>query len=270
MGFPLDFASATRNVHGKPLVMSTHGGIFHTTAMSGVKAVYVRLAKRFTLPRVDRVVACSVPDFELFRPLTERLTLIENGVDLRRIRRDEGAKDANTFLFVGRLARNKRVDRLLRAFARTREARLRVVGEDWQGAIAGWRGRGGVLGIGDRVTFTGAVSDVELVGEYARARVFVSASEHEGFGISAVEAMAAGCVPVLSDIAAFRRLVTPADNGVLVDFADAERAGEAMAALEGADLARMGGAAAATVEKFSWERTMPRWLELYLEVTRSH
>ena len=131
MGFPLDFAAATRNVHGKPLVMSTHGGIFHTTAMSGVKAVYVRLARRFTLPRVDRVVACSVPDFELFRPLAERLTLIENGVDLRRIRRDEGAKEANTFLFVGRLARNKRVDRLLR----------RLHGRGRRGC--GWSGRTG-------------------------------------------------------------------------------------------------------------------------------
>ena len=132
------------------------------------------------------------------------------------------------------------------------------------------RALAGELGIGDRVTFTGAVSDAELVEEYARARVFVSASEHEGFGISAVEAMAAGCVPVLSDIAAFRRLVTPGENGVLVDFADAERAGEAMAALEGADVERMGGAAAASVEQFSWERTMPRWVELYREVTKSH
>jgi len=125
------------------------------------------------------------------------------------------------------------------------------------------------LGIGDRVTFTGAVSDAELIDEYARARVFVSASEHEGFGISAVEAMAAGCVPVLSDIPAFRRLITAGENGVLVDFADAGRAGEVMAGIEGEDLVSMGGAAAASVEQFSWERTVPRWVELYREVTRN-
>jgi alpha-1,3-mannosyltransferase len=122
------------------------------------------------------------------------------------------------------------------------------------------------LGIGDRVTFVGPVSDADLIAEYARARVFVSASEHEGFGISAVEAMAAGCVPVLSDIAAFRRLVTPGANGVIVDFTDAEPAGAALAVLEDEDLSRMGGAAAASVEPFSWERTMPRWVELYATV----
>jgi alpha-1,3-mannosyltransferase len=105
-----------------------------------------------------------------------------------------------------------------------------------------------------------------LIEEYARARVFVSASEHEGFGISAVEAMAAGCVPVLSDIPAFRRLVTNGANGVLVDFADAGRAGEVLAGIHGADLPRMGLAAAASVGQFSWERTMPRWMELYRAV----
>jgi alpha-1,3-mannosyltransferase len=272
MGFPLDFAAATRHVHGKPVVLSTHGGIFHTTAMSGVKAVYVRLARRFTLPRVDRVVACSVPDFELFRPLSDRVALIENGVDLRRIRGDAGARRANTFLFVGRVTRNKRVDLLLRAFAAMRTSipqfELRVVGEDWKGEVDGLRSLAGELGIGDRVTFVGAVSDPELVEEYARAQVFVSASEHEGFGISAVEAMAAGCVPVLSDIAAFRRLVTPGGNGVLVDFADASGAGAALASLAEADLGAWGRAAAASVERFGWERTMPRWVELYRAAVR--
>jgi alpha-1,3-mannosyltransferase len=273
MGFPLDFAAATRHVHGRPLVMSTHGGIFHTTALSGVKAGYVRLAKQFTLPQVDRVVACSLPDLELFRPLTDRLTLIENGVNLRRIRFNPAEKQPNTFLFVGRIARNKRVDLLLRAFAALRpthpDFELRIVGQDWQGEVESLRTLAAELGIADRVTFAGAVDDAALVDEYARASFFVSASEHEGFGISAVEAMAAGCVPVLSDIAAFRRLVTPGVNGLLVDFADAPRTAAAMASLAAADLQAWGQAAMASVEAFSWERAMPKWVELYRQITGS-
>jgi alpha-1,3-mannosyltransferase len=271
MGFPLDFAAATRHVHGRPLVMSTHGGIFHTAALSGVKAVYVGLAKRFTLPQVDRVVACSVPDFAMFRPLSDRLTLIENGVNLRRVRFIPAEKRPNTFLFVGRIARNKRVDLLLRAFAAlrpvNREFELRIVGQNWQDEVDTLRLLATELGIADRVTSVGAVNDAALIDEYARARCFVSASEHEGFGISAVEAMAAGCVPVLSDIAAFRRLVTPGVNGLLVDFADASRAATALTSLRDADLPAWGRAAAASVEGFSWERTMPRWVELYRQVT---
>jgi alpha-1,3-mannosyltransferase len=272
MGFPLDFAAATRQVHGKPLVLSTHGGIFHTAALSGLKATYVKLARRLTLPQVDRVVACSVPDFELFGPLTDRLTLIENGVDLGRLRGDAAAKRPGTFLFVGRVSRNKRVGRLLRAFAAMRAAGgggdfdLRIVGEDWQGEVAALRGLAEELGIDESVTFTGAVSDAELVAEYERARCFVSASEHEGFGISAVEAMAAGCVPVLSDIPAFRRLVVPRESGLLADFADADRAGRTLAGLAGMDLVALGRAAAVKAAEFSWERTMPRWLELYAQL----
>jgi alpha-1,3-mannosyltransferase len=213
-----------------------------------------------------------VPDFAMFRPLSDRLTLIENGVDLRRVRRDPAAKRPNTFLFVGRVARNKRVDLLLRAFAALRpttpDFELRVVGQDWQGEVESLRSLVGELGIAERVTFTGSVTDAELIDEYARAQVFVSASEHEGFGISAVEAMAAGCVPVLSDIPAFRRLVKPGENGLLVDFADATRAAATLASLAGTDLGVLSRAAAASVETFSWERTMPKWLELYRDVTR--
>ena len=49
----------------------------------------------------------------------------------------------------------------------------------------------------DRVVFTGAVSDEELVIYYQQADVYISLSEHEGFCVPLVEAMAAD-VPVLA------------------------------------------------------------------------
>jgi glycosyltransferase involved in cell wall biosynthesis len=48
---------------------------------------------------------------------------------------------------------------------------------------------------------TGPVSDAELVAFYRRADVFVSASEHEGFGVPLVEAMAFG-VPIVTQASA--------------------------------------------------------------------
>src|SRR5439155_4180405 len=49
----------------------------------------------------------------------------------------------------------------------------------------------------DRFVFTGPISDEELAVYYRHAAVYVSLSEHEGFGVPLVEAMAAG-VPVLA------------------------------------------------------------------------
>jgi glycosyltransferase involved in cell wall biosynthesis len=49
----------------------------------------------------------------------------------------------------------------------------------------------------DRFWFTGAVSDWELAAFYRHASVYLSMSEHEGFCVPLVEAMAAG-VPVMA------------------------------------------------------------------------
>lgn len=53
------------------------------------------------------------------------------------------------------------------------------------------------LGIGDRIRFTGRISDEAFVMEYARAGMAVVPSIYEGFGLPAGEAMACG-VPVIS------------------------------------------------------------------------
>jgi glycosyltransferase involved in cell wall biosynthesis len=51
--------------------------------------------------------------------------------------------------------------------------------------------------LNDRFVFTGPVSDAELAAYYRHAAVYVSMSEHEGFCVPLVEAMAAD-VPVLA------------------------------------------------------------------------
>ncbi len=48
------------------------------------------------------------------------------------------------------------------------------------------------------VTFTGRLSDAQVQDQLRRAAVYVQASLHEGFGMSLAEAMAAGCVPVVT------------------------------------------------------------------------
>ncbi len=53
------------------------------------------------------------------------------------------------------------------------------------------------LGMGAAVRMTGEVSDASLAAHYAAADVYLSLSEHEGFGVPLVEAMVAG-VPVVT------------------------------------------------------------------------
>jgi glycosyltransferase involved in cell wall biosynthesis len=69
--------------------------------------------------------------------------------------------------------------------------------------------------LGDRVVQFGFVDREEYVDLLGRADVVVSAAHHEFFGIAVVEAMAAGCVPVLPDDQSYPGLVGEWADAVL-------------------------------------------------------
>lgn len=70
------------------------------------------------------------------------------------------------------------------------------------------------------VHFTGWVSDQELCDYMSRARVYVQASVHEGFGLSVAEAMLFGCVPVVTRAGALPEVV--GDAGIYVNSQEPE------------------------------------------------
>ena len=116
---------------------------------------------------------------------------------------------APVVLFVGRVTPNKRHEDLIAAFALIADevpsARLVLVGAlDSVSYAHAIRRYAEHLGVAHGVDLIGQVSDSVLAQWYGRADVFVCLSEHEGFCIPVVEAMAAG-IPVI----AFRAAVLP-------------------------------------------------------------
>lgn len=115
------------------------------------------------------------------------------------IQADLGLQDAEVLLYVGRIAGEKGLDFLLRAFARIvverPHARLLLVG-DGPGE-AELRELARELGIGDRVVFRGAVPHSQVPQYAAAADLFVFSSVTETQGVVLIEAMAAG-TPVVA------------------------------------------------------------------------
>ncbi|GIW79862.1 MAG: hypothetical protein KatS3mg105_1669 [Gemmatales bacterium] len=120
-------------------------------------------------------------------------------------------------LYVGRMAANKRIDVLVRGLAELKRlgfpARLLLVGdhagEHYLPETFKAERLAQKLGVGDRVIFTGKVSDALLPRFYNLADIYVSASEHEGFGIPLAEAMACGKPVVAAYAAAVPSVVGP-------------------------------------------------------------
>ncbi len=112
------------------------------------------------------------------------------------MRRTLGDPPVTNLLFVGRLAPNKRHDRLLEifsAYSRTIDSSARMVFVGGSGGAETYKAL--LLGtayalVAKNVVFTEFVDDAKLRACYATATAFVCASEHEGFCAPLLEAMA--------------------------------------------------------------------------------
>jgi glycosyltransferase involved in cell wall biosynthesis len=125
----------------------------------------------------------------------------------------EACSDGRTnLLFVGRLAPNKSHAALIDAFAvyhrhYDRHSRLLLIGKEderLRDYVASLREHIRLRGVEGAVTIAPAPTDAALKAYYACADVFVIASEHEGFCVPLVEAMALGVV-----IAGYRSTAIP-------------------------------------------------------------
>lgn len=128
------------------------------------------------------------------------------------------------WLFVGRLVENKCQHDVIAAFAAYAkafdgEAQLHLVGGDNHHSYVDYvRHTSDRLGVAERVKILGKVDDVTLGRYLETAGVFVSMSEHEGFGVPLLEAMAAGIPVIAYDSAAVGE--TMGGAGLLVDDKD--------------------------------------------------
>lgn len=127
------------------------------------------------------------------------------------------------------------------------------------------------LGIGDRVRFTGRITDADLVREYALATVAVVPSVYEGFGLPAGEAMACGVPVIASSGGALPEVV--GDAGVLVPPKDSDALAGALATLmqHPAEARRLGSAGHTRVRRlFSWEQAARRTITVYRRTIHDH
>jgi hypothetical protein len=72
------------------------------------------------------------------------------------------------------------------------------------------------LGIAARTQFVGRLDAATQARYYARARWYLSLPASDSVAVSVLEAMAHGCLPVLSDLPANHELVTDGDNGLIL------------------------------------------------------
>jgi glycosyltransferase involved in cell wall biosynthesis len=119
------------------------------------------------------------------------------------LRVDEGGFD----LFIGQVSARKDVGVLVDAMARQREPGVLVLAGPPGDATESVRSRAEAVGVASRLRWAGFVSDERLNALLHAARALVHPCPDEGFGLTPLEAMAAGTPTVVADAGALRETV---------------------------------------------------------------
>lgn len=259
---------------GTRLVTHFHGPWAAESAMSGEAGAAVRakhLWERRRYSGSDLVIVLThyvrdllVADYGIDPALIE---IIPPGVDLERftLAATEPTADRPTVLCVRRLERRMGIDILLDAWAQVRseisDAELMIVGTGTEDKALREQAEAG--GHSGSVAFVGNASDADLVEAYRRAAVTVVPTRAlEGFGLIALESLAAGRAPIVTDAGGLPDSVRGFDDSLIVPTGDpGALADRLVRAIKGErpSAAECRSRAA----EFSWDRCVDRHLRAY-------
>jgi len=228
---------------------------------------------RFFLNRSNVAIAPSMfIKKKLERIGVKNVEYVPNGVDIKkfskgngeRIRKKYGIKNNEELvLYLGRLAKEKNLDLLIRAFSlikqKNKNIRLMVAG------IGPEEERLKILAkkLNVNAIFTGFVGDEEISDYYAACDIFCIPSSFETQGVVAIEAMASGKGVVALDSMALKEVVN-GKNGILFKSNAKDLSEKILIALEKKEDYRE--EALKTAKEYSIENTTKKLLNVYEKV----
>ncbi|HEX4784227.1 MAG TPA: glycosyltransferase family 1 protein [Candidatus Sulfotelmatobacter sp.] len=277
-----------------PYVMTVHDMLEHMSRareQSGLwRSLYFQMTKR-VLAGAARIFAVS--NFtrneieKLFEIPAERIEVVYNAIDERFLHGHANTADRDLIarryqvtypflLYAGRISPHKNVVRMIEAFSALKtelerdqaypDLKLIIIGDDLSGN-PDLRRTVVRSGVQNDVRFLGFIPIEVLRIFYDEAKVFVFPSLYEGFGLPPLEAMVHGTPVVTSNVSSLPEVVGNA--AVLVN---PENVFEIMRALHRVLMDqslrnRMKERGYQQAAKFSWEKSVRRILEAYVQVT---
>jgi glycosyltransferase involved in cell wall biosynthesis len=256
-----------------PIVLVIHDVSFaaHPEWFSWREGFRRRTLTRLGARRARRVITES--DFSK-REITRHLGIDSSHIDVIYLGASALHHTAGTLprkplvVFVGSLFNRRHIPELLEGFrrlsARIPEAQLEIVGDNRTHPRIEIEELIAATGIADRVHWRSYISDDGLAALYATASAFAFLSDYEGFGLTPIEAMAAGIPIVVLDTAVAREIYGAA--AVYLERPDPDLIA---AALERVfrrvdERARLITAGLRQVERYSWRECAQRTLQVIL------
>ncbi len=274
-------AVIVKKFFGVPVVISAHAG-----DVFPLKKPFFRLAARWALKCADAVTANSTATRNAIGGVVDvPVSVIPMGVDLKlfssssasaaaAIRKRYGVgKSGKMLLFVGRLAEKKGVTYLISAMKAVAKAfpncKLVIVGDGPERKSLQQQSQ--QLDLSDNVVFAGSVPNNELPAYYKAADAFVLPSivarsgDTEGLGVVLLEAVAAGCPVVASNVGGIPDVIINGKTGLLVEQKNPQQLAAAITNLLSSSQLKKRLVAAArkhVAKGYSWEAVAEQFSKL--------
>lgn len=238
-------AGAARNA-GKPVLLHVHGGPFAAGEFE-----WWHLGKNM-LNQANKVIVLSEMEKQA---ILERLPgldieVLPNAVAVDKIPEIVKRSPVKSILYFGRLDANKGLDTIIEACRSLNDEGLDFnfncygTGPDAKEFIDN------MLDVLDaRFYYGGVVTGADKLRVLAENDIFLLPSKYEGLPMALLEAMAAGCVPVVSDVGSVSTVVEDGVNGFLIEPEDMEQVAERLRRLVSGDLSDMSRNAKDTIAK---------------------
>ncbi len=193
----------------------------HSTHNKRRDKSFLRSIERFTYSRYKKIIGISQQTQDALmswlkaKPTDPRFVVINNGVVLDKFINANQETDTNRIIMVSRFAEMKDQETVIRSMENVeKRAHLYLVGDGPNRAHCEKVAR--EVGVFDRVHFLGARGDIpELV---SQSYIGVQSSLWEGFGLTAVEVMAAGKPVIATNVNGLKQVVEGA--GLLFEVGD--------------------------------------------------
>jgi glycosyltransferase involved in cell wall biosynthesis len=282
--FPQYAAFTTALRAGVPYIVTPHGALDPWLMRNSPlpKRINNALWQRRMLAKASAIHFTTDAEAELAGEITAATpnVIVPNGLDLARFAERRAGEsfrrgwlqeyDGPVLLFLGRIARKKGIDLLIRAFAQAavgRECMLVVAGPDDEDLTPELLATARDAGVEHRVRFVGPVYGEDQLEALGAADVWALTSHTENFGNAVVEAMAAGCPVLVSTEVNLAVQISAAGAGVVTGLAVEEIAADIGSLLDDPQRrAALSASGQAFAQRFDWSIVAPQLIEVFQDV----
>ena len=283
--FQEDIGSFVSLIKKKPFIISPHGGIninwdYRDKIPKMVSDKTTGFFKNFLKPHYIAVTQMEIPLIKEYGANDDHIHFIPHGVntnifkpvDASSLRKKYGTENSDVILYVGRIAKGKGVDKLIKilnlVLKKNKRVKLIIVGGD-AGYLPIVKSLIQKYGLSKNVTLVGYISKYNLPEYYSMADLIVYPSRQEIFGLVLCEAMACGKAVIGSDIMGPSEIILNGKTGYTSNFKDLNKVSELIINLfnDRKLLAQMGKRSLERVrEIYTWEKAAESHYKLYMDV----